>query len=95
VLTLPKFKNFWFGRNIGACGTPSALELHYLIHEVDAREHHAAAAIALQAQRVQHLLRILSLRDALLELLVLIAEQFTACPAPDRSYKITRSIIME
>jgi len=56
----------------------SPLEFHYLIHQVDAGEEHAAAAVAPDTEVVERARRALALLEALLELLVLIAEQLTA-----------------
>jgi hypothetical protein len=51
--------------------------LHYLIHQVDARQKHPAAAVAFNSQFIERTIWALAFYDAALELFVLVAEQFT------------------
>jgi hypothetical protein len=52
--------------------------LHYLIHQVDARQKHPATTVASEPKLIEHATRALALYDPALEFLVLIAEQFAA-----------------
>jgi len=51
--------------------------LHYLIHQVDARQKHPAAAVASDSELIERAIWALAFYDAALELLVLVAEQLT------------------
>jgi hypothetical protein len=55
----------------------SAFVLHYIIHQVDARQKHPAAAVAFDSQLIERAIRALAFYDAALEFFVLVAEQLT------------------
>jgi hypothetical protein len=54
------------------------------VEEVDVAEEHGAAAVALQAEAVHDLARLLALRDALLVLLAQVRDRLAAREAADR-----------